>query len=168
MAVTYEPIATATLGSAASEIVFSSIPATYTDLRIVLTGTFASAGTNPAMRFNGNTASNYSVTEMYGTGDGNGSTGTSSFSFINLVRQQSILNTTTPVTFNIDIFSYAGSTFKTCLVSGSSDINGSGWTNRLVGLWRQTAAINAIRLYPYDSTNMNAGTTATLYGILKA
>ena len=36
MPATYEPIATTTLGSAATNITFSSIPATYTDLRLVL------------------------------------------------------------------------------------------------------------------------------------
>jgi hypothetical protein len=36
MATTYEPIATTTLGTAAAFITFSSIPATYTDLRLVV------------------------------------------------------------------------------------------------------------------------------------
>ena len=36
---TYEPIATQTLASAAASITFSSIAATYTDLRLVLTCT---------------------------------------------------------------------------------------------------------------------------------
>lgn len=169
MAVTYEPIATTTLGSAAASIVFSSIPSTYTDLRIVLLGTYASVGTNPAMRFNGDTASNYSVTELYGTGTTAATTSTSTFPFINLVRQQSITDTTTPVLFTIDIFSYAGATNKTCLVAGSNDVNStSGWINRIVGLWRSTAAITSITLYPYDATNINAGTVATLYGIKAA
>jgi hypothetical protein len=36
MPATYEPIATTTLGTAAAFITFSSIPATYTDLRLVI------------------------------------------------------------------------------------------------------------------------------------
>jgi hypothetical protein len=36
MATTYEKIATTTLGTAAATFTFSSIPATYTDLRLVV------------------------------------------------------------------------------------------------------------------------------------
>jgi glycosyltransferase involved in cell wall biosynthesis len=42
MPATYEPIATTTLGSAAASITFSSIPATYTDLRLVIVGNLSS------------------------------------------------------------------------------------------------------------------------------
>jgi hypothetical protein len=75
------------------------------------------------------------------------------------------LGTTPNVLITADIFSYAGSTFKTCLNSYSSDNNGSGYAGRLVGLWRSTAAITQVSLLVTGS-NFNAGTTATLYGIL--
>ena len=64
MAATYEPIATTTLGSAASSITFNSIPATYTDLRVVLVGT-TTATANCWLTFNSDGATNYSDTFLY-------------------------------------------------------------------------------------------------------
>jgi hypothetical protein len=70
--------------------------------------------------------------------------------------------------WTIDIFSYAGSTFKTCLITRSSDQNGSGEVMREVSLWRNTAAITTILFRLSTSGNYATGTTATIYGILKA
>ena len=67
MPTTYEPIATQTLGSAAATITFSSIPATYTDLRLVLVGT-STISANPKINFNSDTATNYSQTILSGNG----------------------------------------------------------------------------------------------------
>lgn len=155
-------IATTTLGSAASSITFSSIPATYTDLRLVFVGTSA-ANVPGEMRFNGDTASNYSRTYL----SGNGSTASSSrdTSQTNISVGASAI-TSTPMMNTIDIFSYAGSTFKTCLITSSDDRNGSGTVDRQVSLWRSTSAINEIKLTVDLTANFLTGTTATLYGIL--
>jgi len=66
-----------------------------------------------------------------------------------------------------DIFSYAGSTFKTGLMETSADLNGSGQVIRSVGLWQNTAAITSIKL-EVQTHNWNIGTIATLYGIKNA
>jgi hypothetical protein len=73
---------------------------------------------------------------------------------------------TYPSLMEIDLFSYAGSTNKTVLWSWSSDRNGSGFKINATGLYRSTTAIST--LYLFSNTNYAAGTTATLYGILKA
>ena len=65
----------------------------------------------------------------------------------------------------LDVFSYAGSTNKTTLVTQSDDENGSGVVLRMAHLWRSTSAINEISLLVFSST-IAAGSTATLYGIL--
>jgi hypothetical protein len=67
MAPTYEPIATTTLGTAAASITFSSIPATYTDLRLVVVAKAVSASTLD-VRFNNDSGTNYSKTEISGDG----------------------------------------------------------------------------------------------------
>lgn len=165
MPATYEPIATTTLGTAASTITFSSIPATYTDLRVVLAGT-ASASVSPEMRFNSDTGSNYSLTTLQGNGASASSSSASNQTRIYLGYDSS-MSTTVPTMFTADIFSYAGSTNKTALATGTADKNGSGNVERIVGLWRNTSAITTVAVLVTSQT-FSVGTTATLYGILKA
>ena len=163
MPATYEPIATTTLGSAASSITFSSIASSWTDLRVVLVGTVAAAG-GVAIRFNSDTSSNYSRTVLYGTGSVAGSardTSQTSFVIANI-------NSSSPSLVTCDVFSYAGSTFKTALGEGSDDRNGSGVVARAVGLYRSTSAITTITLIESNGANFSTGTTATLYGIKNA
>ena len=164
MPATYEKIATTTLGSAASSITFSSIPSTYTDLRIVLVAK-GDQDQNTSIRFNSDTATNYSYTRLSGNGTTAESFTNSSVSNV-LLGQSGIIEQFALIT--IDVFSYAGSTFKTLLSSNSNSTNGVDDTlNRLVGLWRSTSAINTVLLYQ-GAGNYVAGTTATIYGILKA
>ena len=165
MATTYEPIATTTLSTTAANITFSSISSAYTDLRVVLTGT-ATAAMTPRIRFNSDTATNYSYTTIYGDGTSALSARGTSTAFISGTYNIS-WSSTLPAMLTIDVFSYAGSTNKTCLNTVSADQNGSGSVERIVGLWRSTAAITTLQVYASTST-FAAGTTATLYGILKA
>lgn len=165
MPATYEAISTTTLGSAASSITFSSIPGTYTDLRLVFNGIYTSSGGNSRIQFNSDTATNYSNTRLSGDGTSASSNRSTSQTFlrINWDGQSS----TVPDFSTIDIFSYAGSTNKTSLITTSEDKNGSGSVYRLVGLWQSTSAITSINI-SISSSTFAAGTTATLYGILKA
>jgi len=165
MATTYEKIATTTLGSA-GQITFSSIPATYTDLRIVLVSKSDFSGANVQFRFNGDTGNNYSFTYLRGNGASASSYRESNNPYGYLADQSS---DTQPNMGTLDIFSYAGSTFKTALATYSDDRNGSGYGFALVNLWRSTSAITSVSLSPSNfGGNFQAGTTATLYGILKA
>jgi hypothetical protein len=168
MPATYEPIATTTLSSAASTITFSSIGSGYTDLRVI----FSALGTTGAgqyanMRFNSDTGSNYSHTRLKQSNTSILSQRTSNTTSIWLMDGAE-LHSTIPTFCTIDVFSYAGSTNKTALVTESSDRNStSSSQGRYVGLWRNTAAITSITLLT-TSGNFAIGTTATLYGILKA
>jgi hypothetical protein len=165
MPTTYDKIATTTLSSAGT-ITFSSIPATYTDLRIVLVSKSVSSGANVQFRFNGDTGTNYSFTYLRGDGTSASSYRETNNTFGYLADQSS---STQPNMGTLDIFSYAGSTFKTALATYSDDRNGSGYVFALVNLWRSTSAITSVSLSPSNfGGNFQAGTTATLYGILKA
>jgi len=163
MPITYEPIATTTLGSAAASITFSTIPATYTDLKIVLVGIYTDAGEQLSMQFNGITTTTYSRTYLSGNGTTATSGRNSTANRIYISPGAGTTNANDRSLTNIDIFSYAGSTNKTCLISDSQDNNGSGWQANFVGLWRNTAAITSVRLFPANT--FATGTTATLYGI---
>jgi hypothetical protein len=165
MPATYEPIATTTLSSATATISFTSISASYTDIRVVLVGSHETTATTLRMQVNSDTGTNYSYTELIGDGaTASSSRGTSS-SRINCGNSN--FNNTQPSLITVDWFSYAGSTNKTCLVTASQDRNGSGSVLRTVGLWRSTSAITSVQLFPATG-NFATGTTATLYGILKA
>lgn len=156
-------IATTTLSSAASTITFSSIPATYTDLRVVLVAK-TSGGDDLRLRFNTSTTTVYSYVYLYGNGTSASSGYQTGTTYINPC-QPNQLPTTQFSLITADIFSYAGSTNKTVLCTNSNDLNGSGVTERTVGLWRDTSAINQIVLSPATG-QFAIGTTATLYGIL--
>jgi hypothetical protein len=163
---TYEPIATTTLGSAAASITFSSIPATYTDLRLVFVGKRDGATSNyVVVNVNGDTGTNYSDTQL----NGNGSSATSTRNSTATAWYCGTVATieTNSAFFSLDVFSYAGSTFKTALSTFNNDRNGSGGVQYNVNLWRSTAAINSIKV-DASSGNYATGTTATLYGIKNA
>ena len=165
MPATYEPIATTTLSSAAANITFSSITSAYTDLRLVLTTTTSVSGQNIFMKFNSDSGTNYSYTDI----SGNGATVYANYisNYTSMILVWNGTSATNPTFYTQDILSYSGSTFKPVLSTTSEDDNGSGATRSAVQLWRSTSAINNIAL-TLGSGNFNTGTTATLYGILKA
>ena len=166
MATTYEPIATTTLGSAAAFVTFSSISGAYTDLRIVM-NTATNVSAYPFLRFNSDTGSNYSLTELLGNGSSASSTRGSSMSLI----QTNNVNTTTAIDTMMtwDIMNYSNSTtYKTVLLRASAAGNG---TNAVVGLWRDTDAITSIYIGCINSgvdRDFLTGSTFTLYGIKAA
>ena len=162
MAITYDRIATTTLGSAAANITFSSITSAYTDLKLVVS-CLLTATQDVYLRINGDTATNYSQTYLKGDGSAASSGRQTSQTWIFMDESQ----TTIPTFYDINIFSYAGSTNKTGLLASSADRNGTGYTDRKVFLWRSTSAITSLTIVP-NVTTLKAGTTATLYGILKA
>lgn len=167
MATTYEPIATATAASNGTAFTFSSIPSTYTDLRVVLSGTAVTNTATPRMQLNSDTATNYSVTNLYGTGTAAGTTKNNSTAYYINGNDNTGMSSTIPSLITVDIFSYAGSTYKSILSTSSDDINAAGGgVCRNVGTWRSTSAISTV--YLFVSNGYKIGTTATIYGIKAA
>jgi len=165
MATTYEPIATQTLGSAASSITFSSIPASWTDLRVVIVDT-TSTTSNGGFYFNGDTSALYSVTRISGNGSSTYSSRSSGDGRF-VLGYSALTSTTIPTMLTLDLFSYAGSTFKTGLCTFNADYSGSGGLDYVVGLYRSTSAITSVTFITSPG-NLSIGTTATLYGIKAA
>lgn len=168
MAVTYEPIATTTLGSAAATITFSSIPSTYTDLRLVFIGTVAVSGDALSIRFNNDSSTLYSYTILRGNGTTAASSRAANANSIYITNQYGTISNTIPQLSAIDIFSYAGSTNKTFLFNINNDQNGLGVVSSGVGLYRSTSAITTVNIVNIFGNNIGAGSTATLYGIKAA
>ena len=160
MAVTYTPIATQTLGSAAASVTFSSIAGTYTDL-IVVVNAGAAGVTDMCMRFNADTGTNYSRTQLRGTGSAADSERNSSTSRIVIGSIYTGITTTAI----INIQNYSNSTTNKTAVSRIGQAG--GYVIASVGLWRNTAAITEV-LINGDGTNLSAGSVFTLYGIKAA
>ena len=164
-AATYVPIATYTVPSATASYTFSSIPSTYTDL-VIVTNISTSTASDMLFRLNGDTGSNYSQT--YLSGDG---TNSSSGRYTNLTTGYLDHNAVTSSTnFNYDciinINNYSNATtYKTILSRANNSATG---VDASVLLWRSTAAITSIIIYPSGSATLSTGTTLTLYGILGA
>lgn len=165
MASTYEPIATTTLGANATTITFNSISSAYTDLRLVLV---ALTNNDGKITFNSDTATNYSQTYIYGEGSAANSGRFTNQAFLYTDPGYGFFTAGVPVLYTVDIFSYAGSTYKTTLQTNNDDRNGSGAVERSVGLWRNTAAITRIDITSAATNGWLTGTTATLYGIKAA
>ncbi len=159
---TYEPIASTTLGSDTTDVEFTSIPGTFTDLVLItsIMGSGASA-IDVDFRFNGDTATNYSWTNLYGNGSSAISARVSSVNYIRLGYVQGNAGAAWSVS-RADIMSYANTNvFKTALVSHAAPQN---FVTRNVGLWRSTSAITSLKVVGA----FKSGSTFSLYGVKAA
>lgn len=162
MPATYEPIATTTLSSAAASVSFTGISSAYTDLKIIAVGKRVSGGAL-AIRFNNISTTTYSKIRLAG----NGTSASSSRDISGTEIGTNGWNSTYDQLYEIDIFSYAGSTYKAALIRMSADENGGGEVSRIIGTWRSTSAIDRVDLLITSGT-IAAGFTATIYGIKSA
>lgn len=172
MPATYEPIATTTLGSNVSSFDFTSIPNTYTDLKLIMVLSGSGNGAAVHYKFN-DSATGYSMTEIYGDGTTAASTretGLTIGRFSASTIFSLLAGETNRTLFIMDVMNYSNTSVnKTSLVSISRDRNGAGGVSNSVGLWGSTNAITKITITTNDSTAyFTNGNTATLYGILKA
>lgn len=163
MANTYQAIATVTVGSGgAASIDFSSIPATYTDLQLLVSiREETSASAVVFMKFN-NTTANRSERYLQGNGS-TASAGTTSV--LQFIACQPSDTANTFGNASIYIPNYAGSDYKSVSSDSVSENNATGAFSRLVaGLWSDTSAINQITITT-DTGDVAEYSTATLYGI---
>lgn len=155
---TYTPLANLTLSSSASSVTFSSIPATYRDLRIVIAGT-TSAGVNTVLRFNSDSGNNYTGVLMYGTGSGSGTSGTfgaGSFAYFGALWTGQGNNT-------VDIMDYSATDkHKTLISRYNSAANEVG---AMASRWASTSAVNSITILTASAATYASGTTFAIYGI---
>jgi hypothetical protein len=166
MPVTYIPLATQTLGSAAASVTFSSISGGYTDLVLIISqlGTLSSA--EVLLQLNSDTASNYSYTQLYGNGSSASSIRQSSQTSLKMFANEAS-STTAPTTIIANLQNYSNATtFKTILFRSNG--GGTPAVAAAVGLWRATpAAITSLYIFSPVSS-FATGSTFTLYGILAA
>jgi hypothetical protein len=158
---TYTPLANITLGSAASSIVFGSVPNSYRDLVIVFQGA-GSTTLQGRIRLNGDSGSNYRYLRI----SGNGSTTSTvridileSSGFISAIAQAT---TTGALQMNINIMDYSATNKHTTIISRADQA--ANGTEAFANRWANTAAVTSVTILT-STGNWAAGTTAALYGI---
>jgi len=163
MAITYEPLATTTTSSSVTNVQFTSITGSYTDL--VLVSNIIGSGTGyPSIQFNGDTGTNYSFVQIYGTGTVAGSDRAPNYASI-IIPWISRYATTAGYMDIINIMDYSNTTtYKTVIGRSGRAVNG---TDAAAGMWRNTAAITTIKINAIDA-NFASGSIFTLYGIKEA
>jgi hypothetical protein len=173
MPVTYKKIASVTVGSGgAANIEFTSIPGTYTDLVIKISGRTTATGTpwtNIQMEFNGSGGTAYSGRLLFG--DGSAAASASVSSEANARLQYASNAGATASTFgNSEVYipNIAGSTNKSISADSVTENNATqSFTGLGASLWANTAAITSIKLTPSSGTFVQYS-TAVLYGISKS
>ena len=170
MANTFKKIAIVTVGAGgASSIEFTSIPNTYSDLLVVLSVRTSKAGSYTgsfAMQFNGDTGSNYTNRDLYGTGSVAGSASTvNAAGYFNEGAVDSAGNTAGIFSVNsIYIPKYLSSQRKSFSSDFTAeDISTAAYAIMTSGIWTGTSAITSIKFI--SDSNWAQYSTATLYGI---
>jgi hypothetical protein len=166
-----ELIEVKTLASAVASVTFSTIPQTYTDLKLLISSKSSegSQSANYWIQFNSDTGANYTNKRIYSgattAASDNGNTGINGISagFI----PGDIANTTSTFS-NCEIYipNYAGSATKSVSCDSSSEGNQTSgvWLNTAAGLWNNTAAITSLTI-AVTGASQTIGSTFYLYGI---
>jgi hypothetical protein len=161
MTATYEKIATTTVsGTSTSQITFSSITGTYTDLVMIMNARTNSNNNNYfLLTVNGDTGSNYSRTGMYGNGSIAGSFRNSNISGTYVTIGELDQNYGNAI---LNFQNYSNTTTYKTILQRENWVDST--TYAVVSLWRSTSAINSITVAG-DGYNIGSGSTFTLYGI---
>jgi hypothetical protein len=159
-------IQTVTVGAGgAASIDFTSIPATYTDLKLVASLRSTRAGNvkdTIDLKINNVTTT---LSQKYLQGNG---TSASSGSLSNYWGETDAATATASVFGNMEFYfpNYASANYKSFSIDTVSEDNATLAIAELIaGLWSNTTAINQLTLLPVTGPNWAQYSSATLYGI---
>lgn len=151
-------LANITLGSAQATVTFSSIPATYRDLRLVINGTLSATAQSIFVRLNGDTGTNYNYVLMYG-----GTGPATSASYPNVARGELGYQGSTTINVQSDILDYSATDKHKSYLSRGND--STDLVIAYAGRWASTSAVTTVLVYP-TSANFAAGSTFALFGVV--
>lgn len=171
MALTYSPIATTTVsGTSTTTITFNSFSG-YTDLVLIIQAreNSGSADGGIRLRFNSDTATNYSLTQMYGDGTNAASSRGTNSTYASVYGASASTSSSYGLCI-VNIMNYANTTtFKTILQRTFTTSSTPDVAVARVNLWRKTPeAITSFTLELNNGANFANGSIATLYGIKAA
>jgi hypothetical protein len=166
MATTFVKIQTTILTGTQANIDFTSIPQTYTDLKMVYSlrsnDTNANGGNFFYFQFNNTGFTGLSARIVGGNGSGSVFSGTGS-----LYAYMSASDFTASIFSNGDFYmpNYTSANNKIYSIdSANENFNSYANINLGTGLWSNSAAVTSIKLVPYSGSFVQHS-TATLYGI---
>lgn len=164
MAFTYEPIATSS--PTGNTVTLSSIPQTYTDLRLVVNGS-STTSTSIFVKFNGDTGTNYHVQGQQAVGAGAPTVASASAAYLSGAFAD--WNPTYSNTYILDIFNYTTSSKTKSGMWSYTSAESSGRYHSSGGfMWNNTSSgINSIQVYLANASYSFSNTTITIFGILK-
>lgn len=158
MATAITALAELTLGSSASTVTFSNIPATYRDLRIVVNAAVSAEG-NLQIRVNGDTGNNYAQLRMLGYAS---TSYTSQASTTNSIVSNGAtgLQTTARALNTYDILDYAQTDKNKAIIVRA---NHSEEVDALAARWASNSAITSVAVLA--GSTFTSGSSFALYGI---
>ena len=166
MAATYKLIETITVGSGGtSAIDFTSIPATYTDLKLVFS--IRTSRSNSAIDSIGLKTNNVLTNQSHRGLLGDGSAA-SSFTYTEISAIVTGNTGVASIFGNGEFYlpNYSGSTNKSVSVDSVQENNATqARADMGAGLWSQTTAINQLTLYSQNFATILQYSSASLYGI---
>jgi hypothetical protein len=158
---TYDLIASTTLATSSSSVVFSSLPQNYRDLVLVMSVALSPAG-DVHLRFNSDTGSNYSMVYAFGFSGGVGSTSETA-SYLSTTYYGGASTTIGEHAGLVQIMDYSATDKHKPVLSRQNRANSGVDFN--AARWANTSAITSILVFHASGRILQAGTTLNLYGI---
>jgi hypothetical protein len=160
MAITYDKIATTTLGSAAADVTFSSFSG-YTDLVLVINGKMTSTGNSLYLRFNNDTTNSYHTQAL-----GNNLTVRSSNQFGCGLGAYLLGYNANQFMIEAHILDYANTTKYKPVISRYGQAGNQVET--ITNSYGSATAVTSMKILINAADTFQSGSTFTLYGILRA
>jgi hypothetical protein len=172
MATTYTLISSVAVGAGGtSDIEFTSIPNTYTDLQLFFStrdNSSGSSGNNIVIKLNGS-ASLLDEKAILGTGTSVLPLSNSDSAIIYVYGDTSLATSNTFGNTSLYITNYAGSNFKSISIDGVTENNATAALQLISSaLFKSTSAVTSITLSAYNFASFVQHSTADLYGISNA
>jgi len=164
---TFTLIASSTVGSGgATWIDFTSIPSTYTDLKLVLSGRFSGTNNYIMIKINGDTGTySYVSKELNGNGSSASSGGWATVPYWGFGNKSSYTSNTFGST-EMYFPNYTGSAQKSASIDSVTETNATAANMQIAaGLWQNTGVITSISVRPDAPNTWVEFSTAYLYGI---
>lgn len=151
------PLANVTLGADASSVTFSNISQSYRDLILVSVNNPLNFNSQPGVRFNGDSANNY--TNVIAAGDGASATSGafgSSYAYLSNFssnRASSVMH----------ILDYSVTDKHKTVIASTAQMN--TFVTMIAARWANTAAITSVTLMRSSSDSFLTGSSFALYGV---